>query len=102
MNVQAGCTGSNIVNRRWEHFAYHARESGQFEVFVRPYPGADRGRQQISTGGGQAPWSPGPELVLSIDGELRRSRLYRPGQGYALSRSIFAVRAALQPKGWAA
>jgi len=44
----------------------------------------------------------GPELVLSIDGEPRRSRLYRLDQGYALSRSIFALRAVLQAKGWAA
>ena len=44
----------------------------------------------------------GAELLFRIDGDLRRSRVYRPGEARTLSRSIFAVRAALQAKGWAA
>jgi serine/threonine-protein kinase len=40
---------------RW--IAYFANESGQFEVFVRPFPGPG-GKWQISTGGGtQVAWS---------------------------------------------
>jgi hypothetical protein len=41
---------------RW--LAYHSNESGQFQVFVRPYPGVDSGRWQISTNGGsRAAWA---------------------------------------------
>ncbi|MEO8257692.1 MAG: protein kinase [Acidobacteriota bacterium] len=47
---------------RW--MAYDSNESGQFEVYVRPYPNAAQGRWAISTGGGRQPvWSPdGREL----------------------------------------
>jgi serine/threonine-protein kinase len=41
---------------RW--IAYQATESGQNEVYVRPFPKVDGGRWQISTGGGSLPaWS---------------------------------------------
>jgi Tol biopolymer transport system component len=40
---------------RW--LAYHSTESGNYEVYVRPFPGPG-GKWQISTGGGVAPeWS---------------------------------------------
>jgi serine/threonine-protein kinase len=38
---------------RW--LAYQSDESGEFEIYVRPLPDADRGRWQISTGGGTQP-----------------------------------------------
>jgi serine/threonine-protein kinase len=38
---------------RW--VAYQSNESGQEEIYVRPFPDADRGRWQISTGGGTRP-----------------------------------------------
>jgi serine/threonine-protein kinase len=38
---------------RW--IAYESNESGPIEVFVRPFPGADRGRWQVSAGGGHSP-----------------------------------------------
>jgi serine/threonine-protein kinase len=41
---------------RW--IAYDSNESGQFEIYVRPYPDAERGRWVISRGGGRQPlWS---------------------------------------------
>ena len=41
---------------RW--LAYDSNESGQYEVYVRPYPNADDGRWVISTAGGRQPvWS---------------------------------------------
>jgi serine/threonine-protein kinase len=41
---------------RW--LAYESDESGQFEVYVRPFPKISTGRWQISTGGGTRPrWS---------------------------------------------
>ena len=51
-------------------FVYQSNESGQFEVFVRPFPNVDGGRWQVSAGGGSSPiWSP--------DG---REIFYRQGQ----------------------
>jgi Tol biopolymer transport system component len=38
---------------RW--LAYEANESGEFEVYVRPYPDVDNGRWQVSTDGGTRP-----------------------------------------------
>jgi eukaryotic-like serine/threonine-protein kinase len=42
------------------HFvAYHSNESGQPQVYVRPFPDVDKGRWQISTTGGTRPaWGP--------------------------------------------
>jgi eukaryotic-like serine/threonine-protein kinase len=38
--------------------AYTSEESGQAEVYVRPFPDVDGGRWQVSTGGGNSPlWS---------------------------------------------
>ena len=47
---------------RW--IAYDADDSGQFEIYVRPYPRTNDGRWRISTSGGRQPlWSPsGREL----------------------------------------
>jgi serine/threonine-protein kinase len=57
---------------RW--IAYESDESGQFEIYVRPYPGAYAGsRWQISDGGGKTPlWSrDGRELFYrDFDGAM--------------------------------
>jgi serine/threonine-protein kinase len=38
---------------RW--LAYNSNESGRHEVYVRPFPDVDKGRWQVSTGGGSQP-----------------------------------------------
>jgi serine/threonine-protein kinase len=38
---------------RW--LAYESDESGQLEIYVRPFPDVDAGRWQVSTGGGAQP-----------------------------------------------
>jgi serine/threonine-protein kinase len=44
-------------DRRW--IAYESDESGQLEIYVRPFPDVDTGKWQVSSGGGQEPdWSP--------------------------------------------
>jgi len=56
-------TNPNVsLDSRW--IAYLSNESGQFEIFVRPYPEVDKERKIISTNTGQEPrWSPdGREL----------------------------------------
>jgi hypothetical protein len=44
--------------------AYTSDESGQAEIYVRPFPDVDSGKWQVSTAGGRSPlWSPdGREL----------------------------------------
>ena len=51
---------------RW--IAYASNESGQFEVWVRPFPNVDDGRWQISRDGGISPvWAPsGRELFFRV------------------------------------
>jgi len=39
---------------RW--LAYHGDESGQLEVYVRPFPDVETGKWQVSTTGGVQPW----------------------------------------------
>ena len=56
---------------RW--MAYESDESGQFEIYVRPFPEVDSGRWQVSTeGGSEALWSPrGDELFYrTLDGRV--------------------------------
>ena len=55
---------------RW--MAYHSNESGQYEIYVRPFPNVDTGRWQVSRGGGRKPvWAPdGRELFYRRDGDL--------------------------------
>jgi eukaryotic-like serine/threonine-protein kinase len=58
---------------RW--LAYEATDSGQSEIYVRPFPDVSSGRWQISTGGGTRPlWAPnGQELFyLSPVGAVMR------------------------------
>ena len=58
---------------RW--IAYQSDESGQYEIYVRPFPAVDSGRWQTSTTGGTRPlWAhSGKELFyLSPDGSLMR------------------------------
>ena len=50
---------------RW--MAYQLNESGQFEVYGRPFPDVNGGRWQVSSGGGAWPlWNPnGRELFYA-------------------------------------
>jgi serine/threonine-protein kinase len=58
---------------RW--LAYQSDESGQLEIYVRPFPAVDSARWKISTGGGTRPlWAhTGQELFyLTLNGALMR------------------------------
>jgi dipeptidyl aminopeptidase/acylaminoacyl peptidase len=53
---------------RW--IAYHSNESGDFHVYVRPYPNVQDGRWQISTtGGSRAAWSKNGRELFYLDGD---------------------------------
>jgi serine/threonine-protein kinase len=54
----AGTDGNVTVSPDGHWIAYDSDESGQYEVFVRPYPNTDSARWQVSVGGGRQPlWS---------------------------------------------
>jgi len=65
---------------RW--LAYASNESGQFEVFVRPFPNTRNTRWQVSNGGGFQPrWSPDGRTLYYID----------PGAGELMAAPVTAA-----------
>ena len=54
---------------RW--MAYTSNESGQNQVYVRPFPEVEGGRWQVSTSGGDSPlWSPGGRELVFRNGDV--------------------------------
>jgi hypothetical protein len=54
---------------RW--LAYQSNESGQSEIYVRPFPNVESGRWQVSTTGGQQPvWARNGRELFYIDPKL--------------------------------
>jgi serine/threonine-protein kinase len=50
--------GGSAISPDGRWIAYESLESGQLEVYIRPYPKVDRGQWKVSTNGGrQAVWS---------------------------------------------
>ena len=74
--VQTPFTERNgIVSPDGRWLAYEANNSGQFEIYVRPYPEVSSGFWQVSTGGGNRPlWAPSSQelFYLSPTGALMR------------------------------
>ena len=73
---------------RW--LAYEPNESGQFEIYVRPFPAVDQGRWQVSTAGGWQPswarsgrelfyWAPDGILMAVAVGADRRGASFTAG-----------------------
>jgi serine/threonine-protein kinase len=51
--------------------AYQSNESGQSEIYVRPFPNVDSGRWQVSTPGGEQPvWARNGRELFYIDPKL--------------------------------
>ncbi|HEV2291630.1 MAG TPA: protein kinase [Gemmatimonadales bacterium] len=76
---------------RW--FAYSSMESGQPEVFVRPFPRAGDGRWQVSLSGGVAPrWTRDGRQLYFIDGSdnLVSVRVH-PGANFSLDAPTTAI-----------
>ena len=58
--------GEISADGRW--LAYQSNESGQFEVYVRPFPKVDAGRWQVSTAGGTRPaWAHNGRELFYLD-----------------------------------
>jgi serine/threonine-protein kinase len=60
--------GAVSPDGRW--LAYESTESGQSQVYVRPFPDVNSGRFQISTAGGNKPvWAPNGRELFYLDGD---------------------------------
>ena len=59
----------SISPRHGRRVAYESNESGQEEIYVRPFPNVTEGQWQISTGGGKDPvWAPKGNELFYRDG----------------------------------
>ena len=66
---------------RW--LAYQSDETGQSEVFVRPFPDVAAGKWQVSRAGGTTPrWSEAGEELFYVDGRTMRVVRYRTAGGF--------------------
>src|SRR5262245_48103953 len=84
---------NGIVSPDGRWLGYEANDSGQFEIYVRPYPDVNGGRWQVSTDGGTRPvWShSGQELFyVSSSGAIMRVGVER-GSSWAATKPMTAV-----------
>jgi Tol biopolymer transport system component len=84
---------------RW--LAYASTESGQSEVYVRPFPDVNAGKWQVSIGGGGAPrWShSGHELFYRTKGSRLMSAAVRTSPEFGVIRRDSLTPAATQAVG---
>ena len=73
--------------------AYQSNESGRNEVYVRPFPGIDGGRWQVSTSGGQQPvWAANSRELFFVDSAGRIVAVpIQPGPGFVAANSQVVV-----------
>jgi serine/threonine-protein kinase len=79
---------------RW--MAYESTETGRDEIYVRPYPNADEGKWQVSTGGGINPkWAHSEDEIfyVSSEGEMMSVEIRTEGGTFSLGqrRTLFSV-----------
>jgi serine/threonine-protein kinase len=68
---------------RW--MAYSSNESGHHEVYVRPFPEVNKGRWQVSTGGGESPlWSPDGQELFYLSGDSAMAVAVRTEPSFSL------------------
>jgi eukaryotic-like serine/threonine-protein kinase len=79
---------------RW--MAYESRESGKQEVYVRPFPDVDKGKWQVSNGGGNSPlWSPDGRELFYHSGDaamavpVETEPTFKPGKPTVLFRGTY-------------
>ena len=62
---------SAAISTSGRFIAYESNESGQFEIYVRPFPNVDDGKWQISRDGGVAPvWHPKEQELFYRNGSV--------------------------------
>jgi serine/threonine-protein kinase len=81
---------------RW--MAYFSSETGDFHIFVRPFPEVDQGKWQVSVDGGQSPlWSPdGRELYYLNEDAIMAAQVnteptFSPGKPKTLFRGNYVT-----------
>ena len=81
---------------RW--MAYMSDESGQDEIYVRPYPEISKGRWQVSTSGGNSPlWSPDGRKLFYRNGRavmavaVETAPAFTPGKPEVLFQGRYVV-----------
>jgi len=73
---------------RW--IAYMSNESARAEVYVRPFPDVDKGRWQVSTGGGAGPrWSRDMrELYFNEPNATMATRIHVDGASFSTEKPV--------------
>ena len=77
---------------RW--LAYVSNETGEDEVFVRPFPNVNGGKWQVSSGGGSAPvWAHNGGELFHVDGPNMKLVQIHPGPPFSAGRPrvLFAI-----------
>jgi serine/threonine-protein kinase len=60
---------NGIISPDSHWFAYESNESGQYQIYVRPFPNVNAGLRQVSSGGGRSPvWEPRGRELFYLDG----------------------------------
>ena len=87
------------VSRDGHWLAYQSNASGQYEVYVQPFPEVNQGRWQISTAGGTEPvWSrDGRELFYRTEAGVMGVAV-KPGGGFAAGVPYLVVAGAYRPR----
>ncbi len=76
---------------RW--IAYTSNESGRNEVYVRPFPGVEAGRSQVSTGGGDSPlWSPTGRELFYRSGDAVMAVAVKTENAFSLASPVVLFR----------
>jgi serine/threonine-protein kinase len=80
---------------RW--MAYYSDESGQGEVYVRPFPEVNKGRWQVSVAGGtEVLWSPDGRKLFYLNGDavmsvkVETEPTFKPGKPETLFRGTYS------------
>jgi serine/threonine-protein kinase len=62
-----GIQGNATISPNGRWLAYNSTESGQPQIYVRPFPNVDEGRWQVSTNGGVKPmWAPNGQEIFYL------------------------------------
>jgi Tol biopolymer transport system component len=85
---------NGIVSPDGRWLAYEGNDSGQLEIYVRPYPDVNSGRWQVSTNGGTRPlWSPSGQELFYVS---RTGAILRVGVGAGASWAATASEVAVK------
>lgn len=87
---------NGVVSRNGHWLAYESDSSGQFEIYVRPFPNVEAGLSRISAAGGTRPlWSRnGQELFyVAPDGSLMAARVEPRGGAWSSESPVKVLEA---------